>query len=214
MRCSAAESGGCGRLAEPADLEERWRQGRDVGTSRLVIVVFLALMGLLAARYVHLEHDPRRAEAVQSSIARTFLADGTGTSVVQDRESEQRAAAMLRRSGTTAHEPGEVEAELALGEPGLAFQPSALFEPNTARIREEARIRIGRLASRVLPRSHLRLEVVLAEEDLRDPGTLERLGHLMAYLRSLGVPAERIAFGSGGDPGATWLIRAGRTGPW
>lgn len=177
--------------------------------NRLAIVVFLALMGLMAARYVSLEHDPRRAAAAQRSITETFSAARGDIPLVTPLDRAEGAAATLRRTGTTNHDPAQLEAVGTSGELRLVFSDESLFEPATFRLRNDAGPRIARLVEHVLGAESMRLEIVLSDSDLADVSTAAKIGQLVSVIQAMGLAPARVAFGSGPVPPSTWLLQAG-----
>lgn len=188
------------------------RRGNRLAHARLAIVVFLALMGLMAARYVGLEHDPRRAAEAQRSIAETFAMPTHDPVPVQPLDHDAGAAAGLRRTGTMSPDPAQVEAGGTAGEVRLVLADATLFEPATARLRSDAVPRIGRLVEQVFGTQAMRLEIVLNDSNLNDPSTAEKIERLVGLMQGLGLPRTRVAFGSGPAAPSTWLLEAARTG--
>lgn len=193
-----------------AGSNQRHRRPRH---ARLAIVVFLALMGLLAARYAGLEHEPTRAAAAQRSIAQSFTVPSGEGALVVPLDQETPAAAALRRTGTASHDPAQLEAGRASGEVRLVLAEQSLFEPATGRLRDEVAPRIGRLVAHVLGSGSSRLEILLSEQDLAGPAAAERIEQLVATTRGMGLPRTRVAFGSGPVAPSSWLLEAGRSDP-
>jgi len=181
--------------------------------ARLAIVVFLALMGLMAARYAGLEHDPRRAATAHRSIAQTFATTPPDIRLVTPLDPEEGAGAALRRTGTTNHDPALLEAGDIMGGVRLHLVEESLFEPATGRLRDDAKPRVGRLVERVLGTRGSRLEIFLNERDLQDPTATEKIERLVTLIQSMGLPPSRVAFGSGPTARSTWLLEAGGDDP-
>jgi hypothetical protein len=198
-------------LAEQTTFAGSARRHRGPRHTRLAIVVFLALMGLMAARYAGLEHDPRRSAAARDSISRTFTAASNVGPLVVPRDLEEPAAAALRRTGTSSHDPAQLEAGRASGEVRLVLAEASLFVPATGRLRDDVAPRIGRLVARVLDSESSRLEIVLNEDDLTHPSAAQKIERLVALTHVMGLSRARVAFGSGPVAPSSWLLEASRS---
>lgn len=204
MASAPGDSAAAVRVTSTAPTQRRQRPAH----ARLAIVVFLALMGLMAARYAGLEHDPRRAAAVQRSIAQTFAAAPADTRLVIPLDREEGAAAALRRTGTTNHDPAHLEAGGTAGEARLLLVEANLFEPSSDRLRDDVKPRLGRLVERALRTTASRLEIVLNERDLEKPTATAKIATLVTLIQGMGLPPSRVAFGSGPTAPSTWLLEA------